>query len=81
MLRERLGEHCAGREIKRTLCGERDLGNTVLCERLRNVVLRGRMGEYCADRESGGTLCCGRDWGNTVLREKLWEHCTERKIG
>ena len=34
VLRERLGEHSAEREIGGALCRERDWGNTVLRERL-----------------------------------------------
>ena len=67
MLIERLGEHCAEREIGGTLYRERDWGNTIRRERLGEqyderdwgkIVLRERLGEHCAERV-------------------LWEHCTE----
>ena len=81
MLRERLWENCAEREIMGTLCLERICGNTLLGEGLGNTLLRERFGENFAEREIWGTLRCEKKWGNTVLRGRLEEHCAEREIG
>ena len=56
MLRKRLGEHCAEREVGEH-CAERELMGT-LCWEIDggNTVMRDRFGKHCAEREIGGSL-------------------------
>ena len=56
MLRERLGEQCAEREIEEH-CAVRFCENTVLGERLGEHYAERRLGERFAEREIGGTRC------------------------
>ena len=57
MLRKRLGEHCAEREVGEH-CAEREFMGT-LCWEIDggSTVLRDRFEENCAEREIGGSLC------------------------